>query len=231
MEFNFKEIVDELKKQDIIYTSEAELQFTLMQIIKDKCQNATVRCEFEPDIDLEIEPNQKKVIRIDIVVFLDGAMYPIEVKFRKTGLSKKCYEGRVEILYHDQDAPDDAAYYYINDIHRIERFCERYHEKYPDMCIKGYTLFMTNQKRYKGDYNNRTAWKDLNIFKQEDKVIIPSSGKGRISGVDREYVLKQKYEKKWDEVEIQGNKFYYFWNEITCECKKGENLYISTSNE
>ena len=216
MEFNFNEIVDKLKKQDIIYTSEAELQFTLMQIIKDKYKNAIVRCEFEPDIDLEIELNCNKVIRIDIVVFLDGAIYPIEVKFRKTSLSEKCYEGegRVEILYHNQDAPDDAAYYYINDIYRIEKFCAKYHDKYPDMSIKGYTLFLTNQEKYMGGYNNRKAWGKINIFEQKNKVIIHANAKGRISGADREYVLKQGYEANWEKFKIQGNEFYLFWNEI-----------------
>lgn len=210
MQFNYREIVDKFKKRNIIYTSEAELQFVLMQIIKEMYPAASVRCEFEPDIELGIGTESN--IRIDIVVFLDGFMYPIEVKFRKTNLTKKCYESGVEILYHDQDAPDDAAYYYINDLYRIEQFCD----KYGDKCKRGYTLFVTNQIKYKNaDYNNRTAWKDINIFRTKDKVIIPSSGEGRISGVDRKYVLKQRYEAKWEEFKILDNEFYLFWNEIS----------------
>ena len=221
MEFDFKKIVDILiekckSKEGIVYTSEAELQFDLMRIIEKEYPSASVRCELEPDVDLEIgtELNLKKVIKIDIVVFVDGGMYPIEIKFRKTSLSKSCKEGSLSIIYRDQDAPDDAAYCYINDIYRIEQFCKKYHEIYPSMHIKGYTLFMTNQEKYKGGYNNRTAWKDINIFKYDKKVMIPSSGNGKINGIERAFILKRAYQAEWNEFEIQENKFYLFWNEI-----------------
>ena len=35
-----------------------------------------------------------------------------------------------------------------------------------------------------------------------------NKGKGKVSGIEREY------EADWQELEIQGNKFYLFWNEI-----------------
>ena len=44
--------------------------------------------------------------------------------------------------------------------------------------------------------------------------MIPSSGNGKVNGIEREFVLKRSYQAEWNELEIQENKFYLIWNEI-----------------
>lgn len=208
MIIDIKALITKLCQNRKAFFSEADFQFSLATTIKEKYKDADVLLEYHPDFD--------KDMHIDILVIKDGKWIPIELKYK----TKEC---EIQISDHkyrlkEQGARDLGGYYYLKDIERIEKI-----RKNKNLFAEGYTIFVTNDGRYKNkprDGVNYAAfalnegcvktgtmdWKEGSSAKQEGSTI-------NLTGF---------YPIKWNDYsEINGERFYYLYNKI--ENKKEKN--------
>lgn len=133
MDINF--VLEQLLSEKRIYVSEADFQFAFAWKIKELYPDATVRLEYIPwlfDVNMHI----------DIVVFDQGRMIPIELKY-KTKLINITING--EYLYlKNHSAQDVGRYDFLSDIQRLERLIES--NLYP--VDDAYAIMMTNDAGY-----------------------------------------------------------------------------------
>lgn len=118
-----------------IFNSEADFQFAFSWKIKELVP--------EVDVILEYTPwKYDKSIRIDIVLFVNGVMIPIELKYKT-----KNFQGVLaneEIFLKNQGAQDIGRYDFLADIQRLESIIDS--KTYN--IIKGYAILLTNDKMY-----------------------------------------------------------------------------------
>ena len=116
-----------------IFNSEADFQFAFAWQIKEDFPEVDIRLEYTP---WKFDEN----IRIDIVVFIDGAMIPIELKYK----TKELKNIETEIKLKNQGAQDIGRYDFLSDIERLEKFIDK-----KDYNIqKAYAIFLTNDSLY-----------------------------------------------------------------------------------
>jgi hypothetical protein len=83
---------------------------------------------------------ENKKRRIDIVLFIDGKMFPIELKFKTKEDTVKIYNRDINLRNHA--AVDIGRYDYLKDIERIETFTNN-----KDFA-SGYSIMLTNDSKY-----------------------------------------------------------------------------------
>ena len=129
-----KEIIDERNKQHI-FSSEAEFQFALEWKLKEKLikKNVQIYLETKPYvIGLKIDNNDKFLTansRIDIILELDGKLYPIELKYKYLKRDKTNAGGQNNFLLG-----------FHKDVCKMEEFQEQFKN-----CEKFFCIAMTNQ--------------------------------------------------------------------------------------
>lgn len=133
MDINFA--LEQLLSEKRIYVSEADFQFAFAWKIKELYPDATVRLEYIPWLfDMNMH--------IDIVVFNQERMIPIELKY-KTKLTNITING--EHLYlKNHSAQDVGRYDFLSDIQRLERLIDS--NLYP--IDDAYAIMMTNDAGY-----------------------------------------------------------------------------------
>lgn len=104
-----------LFSENRIFSSEADFQFAFAWQIKKEFTNADVRLEYTPW-------RFNKDMHIDIVVFIDGQMIPIELKYKTKGFSGK--HNSDEIYLKNHGAQDISRYNFLYDIERMESITE-----------------------------------------------------------------------------------------------------------
>ncbi|HJM04702.1 MAG TPA: hypothetical protein QF549_03695 [Candidatus Saccharimonadaceae bacterium] len=132
--FSIIEVLNTLKRKYPLFTSEADFQFALAWTIKELYPHVEVRLEWVPS---DYDPN----MHIDIVVFDDSKMIPIELKY-KTRRTDKIVSGERYVL-KNHGAQDLGRYDFLKDIARIE-FLERHFPAFTE----GYCIFLTNDPHY-----------------------------------------------------------------------------------
>lgn len=133
MDINF--VLEQLLSEKRIYVSEADFQFAFAWKIKELYPDATVRLEYIPwlfDVNMHI----------DIVVFDQGRMIPIELKY-KTKLINITINGD-HLYLKNHSAQDVGRYDFLSDIQRLERLIES--NLYP--VDDAYAIMMTNDAGY-----------------------------------------------------------------------------------
>lgn len=137
LETNMPDIILALKKlleEKRIFGSEADFQFALAWKIKELFPKVEIRLEYIPwKVDASMH--------IDIVVFSEGKMIPIELKY-KPKLTKIMIEDE-EIYLKNQSACDQGRYDFLKDIQRMESFKA---SGYP--VKEAYVIIMTNDSGY-----------------------------------------------------------------------------------
>lgn len=135
-------IMEALRMKRIVFHSEADFQFALAWEIQLHYPDASIRLEYPP-------PNDPAKY-IDILVWLDNDVYPIELKY-KTRLLNAVVRGE---QYHlkNHGAQDLGKYDFVKDINRIESFSEHLSGYY-----KGYAIWLTNDSYYWNVPRNDTA--------------------------------------------------------------------------
>lgn len=213
--FDIKEIIGELKSERKVFTSEADLQLEIAQIIKNKYKNqdVTVRLEYCPDFDSQMH--------IDILVIFNKKWIPIELKYKTKKIKCKdedncCYNLK------EQSAQDCGCYDYIKDISRIEKI----RENKKDIFKVGYTIFITNDELYKkGPRSNNVSYAQFSLKDgRENGISGTLNWNKNINGERTKPIeLKSKYNIKWDDfsqLEPENNEyknsknFYILYNKI-----------------
>ncbi len=141
------EIIDERNKnkqiKQRIFSSEAEFQFALAWKLKEKLieQNAQIYLETKPYVvGLKIENNDKFLTansRIDIILELDGKLYPIELKYKYLKQDRKNAGGQNNFLLG-----------FHKDVCKMEEFQKQFQEQFKNCgknCEKFFCIAMTNQ--------------------------------------------------------------------------------------
>lgn len=127
-------VLETLFQDNRIYVSEADFQFAFAWKIKELYPDATIRLEFIP---WEYDSS----MHIDIVVFHNEEMIPIELKY-KTRHAKLNFNGE-KILLKAHSAQDCGRYDFLYDIQRMEGIKE---SCYP--VKKAYAVMVTNDSGY-----------------------------------------------------------------------------------
>lgn len=126
-------ILKSLSSKHPIYHSEADFQFALAWEIKLLYPNSNVR--------LEVSPKESPNMHIDILVTLDGMVFPIELKYKTSKLNFEHYNEFYNLKSHG--AQDLGRYDFLYDIRRIETL----KSIYPNFK-EGYAILLTNDKTY-----------------------------------------------------------------------------------
>lgn len=214
--FDIKEIIEELKRKRKIFTSEADLQLEIAQIIKNKYKNqkVKVRLEYCPDVDPQMH--------IDILVIFNKKWIPIELKYKTKKIEYD--EDGCHYNLKEQSAQDCGCYDYIKDISRIEKIREEKKSKFK----AGYTIFITNDELYKkGPRSNNVSYAQFSLKDGRENGL---SGKLNwnkdINGERTNPIeLKSKYNIEWNDFsqlelepensEYKNSKnFYILYNKI-----------------
>ena len=111
-EFDIYRVIKETKERRKIFTSEADFQLELAWSIKSIYQDAKVRMEYCPFYGTNVH--------IDILVFLNDKMYPIELKYKTKEMTFTDDNEKYSLKNHY--AKNINCYLYYKDIQRIETF-------------------------------------------------------------------------------------------------------------
>ena len=172
-----------------IFNSEADFQFALAWQIKQDFPKVEILLEYTP---WKFKDN----IRIDIVVLIDDAMIPIELKYK----TKKYKNEETGLVLKNQGAQDIGRYDFLSDIERLENFMDS-----KDYNIqKAYAIFLTNDSLYWNEpkSNKRTVDEDFRFHKgitlhgvRKWKGASPGTQKKREEAID----IKGTYVIKWQD--------------------------------
>ena len=157
-----KEILKELRDKRMAtepYLSEAQFQFELAWVIKQKFRNAKILLEYTACImkssKVDENGNEKektKRFESDIIVFFGNQYQVIELKYKTAKSTIK------EVQLVPQGGQPGTKYDYLWDIHRIELLKEQpteyqgnsYKYRLGKKCTGGYAIFLTNDSSYYG---------------------------------------------------------------------------------
>ena len=193
--FSIQQVLDALRTKRKLFSSEADFQFSLAWTIKELYPNVEVRLEWVPS---DYDPN----MYVDIAVFNDDAMIPIELKY-KTKKTDKAVDGERFVL-KNQSATDLGRYDFLKDIQRIE-FIK---QNFPNVT-EGYAILLTNDPNYLVAPRPASAFADFSISNGDIKTGALRWAEGSKSNIGRLGIdLTGKYPIQWgvysriDETEI-----------------------------
>lgn len=177
-----------------IFVSEADFQFAYAWKIKELYPNASMRLEYIPW-------QYDKNIHIDIAVFINGQMIPIELKYKTKG-----FTGIINgdtITLKNQGAQDVGRYDFLYDIRRMEGIVKS--GLYP--IEKAYAVLLTNDSGY-WNKPNRSGTSDRPVddeFRIHEGVIIsgqrawkPEAGAGTMRNREAPINMQGEYRISWN---------------------------------
>lgn len=233
---NINEVINEVKKNDRIFCSEADFQHTLalaiMNVNKDDIKKIFLEYPFEDDNKGELDDHN----HLDILIVLkNDKMIPIELKYKTTYPNAnrdkdkhgKLYQNtkeKIKFRVKDQKAKNYGCYNYIKDIYRIESF--RDNNVFKENFEEGYAIFLTNDKSY---------WEEVDGYIQEQPIYDYSMFSIHHNRKNVHGTLNWKKPKeKYREIDIKGN-YDFKWKLYYKNCKKynseedfGEFKYLIT---
>ena len=202
-----KSVMAALQEERMLFYSENDFRFALAWEIKELYENADVRLEYR------FIPNNDKKIYIDIVVFLDGKKYPIELKYKTKALSVNL--GNEKYLLKNQAAHNFGRYHYLKDFQRIESLIKS------DFCENGFAIMLTNDYLYwesdcKGDADQAFSLHENNAL--SGKLCWGKNVGEKVKEEKPEIKLSGKYTIKWNDYsdinDVKNGKVRYCLNEI-----------------
>lgn len=207
-DFNLKKCITTLKNKRKVFHSEADFQFALAWEIQLAYPKAVVYLEYR----LKAVPN----MHIDIVVFLGGKSYPIELKYKTASLDiDNGSETYALINHHGQGL---SKYDCLLDIQRIESI----KGSMPGFA-KGYAVWLTNDSLYWVAPRRESAfYREFSVhegsIKRGSMSWDKKTGKRTIEGRPDPIVLNGSYTINWEEfsdTKVGGNdKFKYALIEV-----------------
>lgn len=182
--FSIQQVLDTLQTKRKLFSSEADFQFSLAWTIKELYPSVEVRLEWVPS---DYDPN----MYIDIVVFDNGKMIPIELKY-KTRKADKVVDGERFVL-KDQSATDLGRYDFLKDIQRIE-FIK---QSFPGVT-EGYAILLTNDPNYLVAPRSTSSYAAFSISNGDIKTGALRWAEGSKSSIGRLGIdLTGKYPIQW----------------------------------
>jgi hypothetical protein len=138
-----------------VFVSEADFQFAYAWKIKELYPGANIRLEYIPWL-------YDKNMHIDIAVFINGQLVPIELKYKTKGFTG--IVGNDNITLKNQGAQDVGRYDFLYDVQRMEGITKS--GLYP--IEKAYAVMLTNDSGYwiksnKSGTNSRTVDDEFRI--------------------------------------------------------------------
>lgn len=184
--FSIIEALDSLRIKRKLFSSEADFQFALAWTIKELFPHVEVRLEWIP---VDYDPN----MYIDIVVFENDTIIPIELKY-KTKKTDKVVDGERFVL-KNQSAQDLGRYDFLKDVQRIE-FMKQH---FPNFA-EGYAILLTNDLSYLSQPRAASSFTDFSIIEGDIKTGALRWSEGSKSSVIRKGIdLSGQYSIKWSE--------------------------------
>lgn len=201
-------VMESLSKKRGIFHLESDFQFAFAWEVKSLYP--------ECDIRLEVPFGFDKKGRIDIVVRLDEAVYPIELKYLKKALNYSVNGKHVEQFILAEGVHDMEMYDCISDIDRMETFCGQL-----DGFHTGYAVWLTNDRAYwENDYNAsyyeefHAPDDSVKTGEMYYKALNPRTGKPPQILNEKKYqnpiILNGAYRVKWNEYSNLGVPKGYF---------------------
>ena len=182
-----------LFSENRIFCSEADFQFALAWKIKELNPAADIRLEYIPWLF-------DKNMHIDIVVFIDGQMIPVELKYKTKGFIGTV--GKESVYLKDQSAQDLGRYDFLHDVQRMEKIT--YSRIYP--IKKAYSILLTNDQNYWEIPGPRKRERNDEEFRIHEGTVIHGeknwkSGTGSSTKKYREepIILRGTYTIKWND--------------------------------
>lgn len=150
------EIMEEIKRHELIYQNEEQLQFDLAWRINERLDKSSgIRVLFEVfsmlDSSIFNPKSTRKKVFTDLILLDKSNNYiPIELKYKKLGM-KTIINGNAFEIGHD-GASDLGRFDYLWDIHRIEQFKTSTAVVIKDTrlgsFVCGYAIMITNDDSY-----------------------------------------------------------------------------------
>ena len=152
-------IMEEIKDHKIIYQNEEQFQFDLAWRINkriDETSNIQVLLECFSMTDKKMDnKNSRKKFFTDIILSDEkGCFIPIELKYKKQGITTKVGKNKQKVVIGNDGAADLGKFDYLWDIHRIEQLKQKPKEniEIEDGRLKcfvcGYAIMITNDNSY-----------------------------------------------------------------------------------
>ena len=136
---SLNEIIQKLSQSRPVFHSEADFQFSLASAIKDTYPTAEIRLERPFPRCTEAG----RTIYLDILVILDGKLYPIELKYKTSTLGPDhCVINDELYQLKNQGARDLGVFYCLKDVERLENLA-----KQPNFGT-GFAIWLTNDFHY-----------------------------------------------------------------------------------
>jgi hypothetical protein len=132
---DIEQALNSLFSEKRIFCAEADFQFALAWKIQELYPDSVVRLEYIPW-------RFDRAMHLDIAVFLNGEMFPIELKYKT-----RLFEGMIDgepVFLKNQAAQDIGRYDFIYDIHRLEAVAMS--GEYP--IKEAYAILLTNDSGY-----------------------------------------------------------------------------------
>lgn len=144
------------KKERKVFHGEIDFQFELMNAIKEYYNTCIVRAGHP----FKINGRRKYV---DILITDENNKKGIIVELKYKTENKKNNKIKINsetYILGNQGAKDDSSYYILKDIEKIEKIIDNKNNDYGIHIIKGYVIFITNDKTY---MENKISGKAENV--------------------------------------------------------------------
>jgi hypothetical protein len=205
------EIIEEtLTSREEFFTREQEIQIYLAYHLNQRNIFDNVYLEYHiPSNILSNYPwKDSNNIYIDIVVFVGGRYYPIEIKYKTVSqaVSLKVFGTPSPVILGHHGAQNIGCYDFWKDIKRLELFEENF-----ENVEQGIMLFVTNDPSYlQPPRNNEVGYAQFSIEEYREieiGTILDWNGALSISVNRPPITLKRDYSLKWNELNLTQHKY------------------------
>jgi len=220
-----KNALTNMADKGMIFSKEIQFQFALATELKE-IDGATVLLE---NLSVLKDEDRKEIkVYTDLVLQIDGFVYPIELKY-KTADRKVTYKNDGNYIYtFNQGAVESGSYDFIKDINRIELLLDSNPDAsdYTALGKKpkfkgGFTILLTNYSKYYETREQPFYWENYHLsnkkeirvkklsWKNTDKVSKKAFENRLIKnlGIERAtnpITLKHTYKIQWEDYNPKG---------------------------
>lgn len=208
MIINIDAVIKQLKEKRKVFVSEADFQLELAWVIKELYPSYRVRMEYCPSFD--------RKMHIDILVFTENGLIPIELKYKTKGCT--IIDNAETFVLANHSAKDVNCYLYLKDIQRIEQIRDK-----DESFLEGYTIMLTNDKTYlKKPQKTDCVYAQFSIhnnaIKRGTMCWNANASAGTTRGNEKPITLIDDYSIKWKHYSEIDNtpagNFYYLVNKV-----------------
>jgi hypothetical protein len=227
------QIIELLKSKRSVFHSEADFKFALAWEIKEFYKNCretlSVQLEYPCQMllaDSQVDKMGRKYF--DILVRLNDAVYPIELKYKTEEFEVKIFRENHEELFQlrKHSAPNLGRYSFVEDLYRLEAFSFSDHIKKIGNFRKGYAIWLGNDPDYWKEPTRCVKARDKKFRIHEGAILEAAKyhykkKSTKKKNIEKEFILKHEYVIHWNdysnlsEYASKSNKYCNFKYAIT----------------